>query len=87
MRDVICIDSTDHCPCFITLEINSMKITKEPKKLSFRLINDETRAKFTNELGNYDWNSIVSDDEDSVKTIIYTSNHIFCESFLKKLSL
>ena len=80
---ILMYDITDHCPTFLQFPMNFNQQNMNDKvKISFRLINDENKAKFTEILASFDWSTISSNDLNNyVSNFVRTLNDLYCDAF------
>ena len=80
---IITHDITDHLPVFINLNISSKSRSDLDKiKITFRCINEENRIRFSNELREFDWESLRDENLDKfVENFLKTLNELYCRCF------
>lgn len=80
---IIMSDLTDHLPTFLNIfSASNISDSKEKIEIKFRLFNNESKTKFSDDLLAFDWNSIrTSDMESYMSGFINKLNEIFCNCF------
>ena len=86
---IILCDISDHLPAFFSLPIDVRRKSTEKRKITFRLVNDESKMCFVEKVSNIDWSPIIdnNDVDFSMKYFISQLNSKYCESFAKKTKL
>ena len=81
---IIMNDYTDHCPVLLKIfNINTVPSSNSQKiKIEFRSKSISNKLRFENELINFDWSRIVSDDPNLyIEKLIETLNSFYCTCF------
>ena len=82
---IIKLDVSDHLPTYANFKFGTT-IKDEKIKIAFRIINDENKLKFEQNLARTNWNIIKSQDVDSyADSFISTLNSIYCSAFPLKI--
>ena len=83
--DIISNDLTDHCPLFLRIHFGSIPKT-ENFKIKFRLVSEENRQKFENEIGKINWTNLRSENVNYyTENFMNTLNSKYCQCFPIKI--
>lgn len=83
---IITLDITDHCPCYVHLDLPVIKCSPEKTKIVFRIHKEENIELFLNKLNGTDWNSTILDGnvDESWNAFQTRLDTLYCETFPKK---